>query len=60
MEFSIRFDTISVYALYIHFMLFLAHLSHWLWVSDCDHWMSAVCRQQLLQKTSPPKLHDGF
>ena len=24
MEFSIRFDTISVYALYIHFMLFLS------------------------------------
>ena len=46
--------------------LFLAHLSHWLRVSYCDHWMSVVrpvsCvvpRQQLLQMTSP-KLMAGF
>ena len=32
---------------------FLAHLSHWLMVSD-------VRRQQLLQMTSPPKLMAGF
>ena len=45
---------------------FLAHLSHWLRVSYCDHWMSVVCRpsyvvrrQQLLQTTSP-KLLAGF
>ena len=39
----------------------LAHLSHWLRVSYCDHWMSVVrhlkcvvLHQQLLQTTSPP------
>ena len=48
-------------------LFFLAHLSHWLRVSYCDHWMSVVCRvscvvrrQQLLQTTSPPKLLAGF
>ena len=46
---------------------FLAHLSHWLMVSYCDRWMSVVrhhscvvCRQQLLQRTSPPKQLAGF
>ena len=38
----------------------LAHLSHWLMVSYCDHWMSVfrcvVHRQQLLQRTSPKLL----
>ena len=44
-----------------------AHLSHWLMLSYCGHWMpvfrrqsSVVRRQQLLQKTSPPKLLAGF
>ena len=32
--------------------IFLAHLSHWLVVSYCDHWMSVVRRQQLNQMTS--------
>ena len=48
--------------------MFLAHLGHWLMVSYCDRWMSivrrATCvnvpRQQLLQRTSPPKLLPGF
>ena len=51
---------------YISFVL-LAHLSHWLIVSYCDRWMSilyclscVVRRQQLLQRTSPPKLLAGF
>ena len=35
---------------------FLALLSHWLMVSYCDRWMSAVCRQQLLQRASPKLL----
>ena len=39
---------------------FLAHLSHWLIMSYCDCWMSVVRRQQLLQRTSPPKLLVGF
>ena len=34
----------------------LAQLSLWLMVSYCDRWTSVVCRQQLLKKTSPPKL----
>ena len=46
----------------------LAHLSQWLMVGYCDHWMSVVvrrqscfvCRQQLLQRTSPPKQLAGF
>ena len=25
--------------------ILLAHLSHWLMVTYCDHWMSVVCRQ---------------
>ena len=29
-------------------------------VSYCDHWMSVVRRQQLLQRTGPPKLMAGF
>ena len=47
-------------------LVLLAHLSHWLMVSFCDRWMSVVyrvlsivCRQQLLQLTSP-KLQTGF
>ena len=32
--------------------LLLAHMSHWLMVSYCDHWMCVVRRQQLLQRTS--------
>ena len=36
--------------------VFLAHLSHWLMVSYCDHWMSVMPCQPLLQRTSPPKL----
>ena len=32
--------------------LLLAHLSHWLMVIYCDHWMCVVSRQQLLQRTS--------
>ena len=49
----------------LHFLL--PHLSHWLRMSYCDHWMSVGCRplcvahrQQLLQMTSPPKLMTGF
>ena len=34
----------------------LAHLSHWLIVFYCDRWMPLVCRQQLLQRTSPKPL----
>ena len=41
-------------------LLFLAHLSLWLKVSYCNHWMSVVCHKQLLQRTSPPKLLAGF
>ena len=44
-------------------LIFLAHLSYLLMVSYCVLWMSVVhcplcvvCRQQLLQRTSPPKL----
>ena len=51
----------------VRLYFFLAHLSHWLMVSYCDHWMSVVRhllsvvrRQQLLQRTSPPKLQAGF
>ena len=29
-------------------------------MSYCDHWMSVVCRQQLLQRTHSPKLLAGF
>ena len=39
---------------------FLAHLSLWLMVSYCDCVMSVVRRQQLLQRTSFPKLLAGF
>ena len=46
---------------------FLAHLSHWLMMSYCDHWMSVMCcassvvrRQQLLQRTTFLKLLAGF
>ena len=41
-------------------MRFLAHLRHWLIVRYCDYWLSVVRRQQLLQRTSPPKLLAGF
>ena len=47
-------------------ILYLAHLSQWLMVSYFDRWMSVVRplsyvrRQQLPQRTSPPKLLDGF
>ena len=43
-----------------HSPYFLAHLSHWLMVSYCDCCMSVVRRQQLLQRTSPPKRLAGF
>ena len=55
----------SKYAIHTHpgvgskGQIFLAHLSHWLPVSYCDHLMYVVCRQQLLQRTSP-KLLAGF
>ena len=42
---------------------FLAHLYQWLMVSYCDSWMSVVhcvVVQQLLQRTSSPKLLGGF
>ena len=39
---------------------FVGSLSLWLMVSYCDHWMSVVRRQHLLQTTSPPKLLAGF
>ena len=51
----------------INVFFILAHLSHWLMVSYCDHCMSVVCRgscvirrHQLLQRTSPPKVLAGF
>ena len=44
----------------IRIALFLAHLSHWLVVSYCDRVSCAVRRQQLLQRTSPPKLLPGL
>ena len=40
---------------------FLSHLSHWLMVSYCVICPSCVvCHQQLLQRTSSPKLLAGF
>ena len=68
---------ISIASLFVDFQFKddIAHLSHWLKVSDCGRWMSvlrrATCvvyllqmfvvrRQQLLQRTSHPKLQAGF
>ena len=46
---------------------FLAHLSQWLNMSYCNHWMSVVSclscmvsSQQLFQRTAPPKLPAGY
>ena len=66
MELSVLYEKLPVkisIKLYISVSedyLFLAHLTHWLMVSYCECWMSVVHRQQMLRRTSPPKLLAGF
>ena len=55
------YDFYKKYCIFCLKIFFLAHLSHWLMVSYCNHWMCVVVRrQQLLQMISPPKLLADF